>query len=447
MIERIGLDAPGARWLLTLTMLTAVALGGPRTLEAQRILTESQQVITVAKGKSALVIHPRPLQRVTVADAEIADPVTVSPQELLVNGKQVGTTSLIVWSDGGQATIYTVEVTADAALIGRQLQFLFPETEINVSASGNNLILSGAVGDATVARRAVEIAGASGATVVNNLSAPTAEQILVKVRFAEVTRNAGFEFGTEFRGLNLHRLESGDQLTDRFVESQSLSDHLVHFFLVGDNIGFEAKIAAMRARGEFRSLAEPNLLALEGQAASFLAGGEFPFPVMQGGNSNSVTIIWKEFGVRLNFVPHVTNTGSIRLAIEPEVSSLDFANGISFGGFRLPTILSRRARTEVELRPGQHLAIAGLLDNSILDNIEKLPILGDIPILGALFRSKEAKQKRTELLVIVTPHIVKPTDTQPPVPTGETETWKWMRGLRDRDLPKPVQPPFEGGTQ
>jgi pilus assembly protein CpaC len=417
----------------------------PRGLRGQRVQTESEQVIAVAKGKSALTRHTMPLQRVTVADPEIAEPVVVSPRELLINGKAIGTTSLIVWDEAGQATIYTVEVTADAAQIERQLRLLFPSTELVVTASGNNVILTGQVRDASVARRAVEIAGSSGATVVNNLAAPTAEQILLHVRFAEVSRTAAQQIGSSISAFNVGRLDPGADGVDRTIEI-SLSEGLVRLFLVGDNTSLEATISALKARGEFRSLAEPNLMALEGQAASFLAGGEFPFPVIQGANNGGMTIVWKEFGIRLNFVPNVTNTGSIRLTVEPEVSSLDFANGLTISGFRIPSILSRRARTQVELRPGQHLAIAGLLDNSILSKVEKIPLLGDIPILGALFRSKDAKQNRTELLVIVTPHIVHPLDAAPPLPTGEPEDWNWMRGLRPRDLLRQSRPPT-GGSQ
>jgi pilus assembly protein CpaC len=434
---------PGRLALLALMPMMALFL--PGELRGQRILTESEQVITVAKGKSALTVHNAALQRVTVADPEIADPVIVSARELVVNGKAIGTTSMIVWGEGGQTTLYTVEVTADAAQIERQLRFLFPQTEMGVKASGNNVILTGQVRDATIARRAVEVAKSSGAQVVNNLAAPSAEQILLQVRFAEVSRTGAFKLGAHLKSVNIGRLDPGADGVNQTIET-TLSEGLVKLFLSGDNTSLNAVIEAMKSRGEFRSLAEPNLLALEGQEASFLAGGEFPFPVLQGGGGNSVSIVWKEFGIRLSFLPHVTNTGSIRLAVEPEVSSLDFANGLTISGFRLPAILSRRAKTEVELRPGQHLAIAGLLDNTMLNNVQKIPLLGDLPVLGALFRSKDAKQNRTELLVIVTPHLVHPTETAPPLPTGEPESWNWMRGLRPQDLPPANRPP-NGGSR
>jgi pilus assembly protein CpaC len=432
---------PGRLALLALMPMMALVL--PGQLWGQRILTESQQVITVAKGKSALTVHNTPLQRVTVADPEIADPVIVSARELVVNGKAIGTTSMIVWGEGGQTTLYTVEVTADAAQIERQLRFLFPQTELGVLASGNNVILTGQVRDATIARRAVEVAKSSGAQVVNNLAAPSAEQILLQVRFAEVSRTGALKLGANLKSVNIGRLDPGADGVNQTIET-TLSEGLVKLFLSGDNTSLLAEIEAMKSRGEFRSLAEPNLLALEGQEASFLAGGEFPFPVLQGGDGGRVTVVWKEFGIRLKFVPHVTNTGSIRLAVEPEVSSLDFANGLTISGYRLPAILSRRAKTEVELRPGQFLAIAGLMDNTMLNNVQKIPLLGDLPVLGALFRSKEAKQNRTELLVIVTPHLVHPTETAPPLPTGEPESWNWMRGLRPQDLPPTNRPPNGG---
>jgi pilus assembly protein CpaC len=190
-------------------------------------------------------------------------------------------------------------------------------------------------------------------------------------------------------------------------------------------------IQALKSTGDFKSLAEPNLLALDGEEASFLAGGEFPFPSIQGGaTTNAVTVQWREFGVRLRFTPRVTNIGNIRLSIAPEVSALDFAGGLSMGGFQIPSILTRKAETQVELKEGQHLAIAGLIDNSIQENIDKLPFLGEIPVLGALFRSKELRQERTELLVLVTPKLVQPSDDAIPVPTGEPDQWDWKYELR-----------------
>jgi pilus assembly protein CpaC len=402
-------------------------------VSGQEVLTRGQEVISVAKGKSALVTQTQGLQRVAVGDPAIAEAVVVSPTELLVNGREIGSTTIIMWSQRGQVTLSSVEVVPDVEGISRQIAGLFPGADVRVAAAGRNVVLSGATQDPTLIRRIIDIAKTSGANVIPNFQAPSAAQVLLQVRFAEVTRSAALRLSTAIGTLNPQRLQPNQD--DKRIET--LSDGLVRLFLMGANDSLDILLRALRQNGQFRSLAEPNLLTLEGQEASFLAGGEFPFPVVQG-TTGTVTIVWKEFGVRLTFTPNVTATGAIRLVVEPEVSSLDFANALSFGGFRIPSVLTRRAKTQVELAQGQHLAIAGLVDNSLTDNVTKIPLLGDIPILGTFFRSKDAQQNRTELLVIVTPRVVQPTDTMPRLPTGETDTWKWMRGMR-QSTPSPEE--------
>ncbi len=188
-------------------------------------------------------------------------------------------------------------------------------------------------------------------------------------------------------------------------------------------------------------------MAVEGQEASFLAGGEFPYPSVQGGQNNQVSIQWKEFGVVLNFTPHITNDGSIRLDVAPEVSSLDFANGLTFSGFQIPSLITRRAETQVELRPGQSFAIAGLLDNQQQRDVDQIPILGQIPIIGTFFSSKGSRDLQTELLVVVTPHIVEPLDYVPPLPTGDPANWDRSRYFDESTLNPPagvrIVPPDE----
>jgi pilus assembly protein CpaC len=189
----------------------------------------------------------------------------------------------------------------------------------------------------------------------------------------------------------------------------------------------------LSSKGLLKSLAEPNLITLPGKEASFLAGGEFPYPAVQGGGGgNAVSIVFKEFGIRLKFTPTITRGGSIRLKVAPEVSALDFSNPLVFGGFTIPSILSRRTETEVEMKNGQYLAIAGLVDNTMTENATKIPILGDIPILGQFFRSKDARQRRSELLVLISPKLVLPSDTATALPTGEPGTWKWKGGLKPK---------------
>ncbi|MEJ2502495.1 MAG: type II and III secretion system protein, partial [Gemmatimonadota bacterium] len=214
------------------------------------------------------------------------------------------------------------------------------------------------------------------------------------------------------------------------------SDGLLELSLINSDAHLRAVIRALQESGDFKSLAEPNLLALDGQEASFLAGGEFPYPTVQGAQtSDAITIEWREFGVRLDFTPTITNSGNVHLSIAPEVSSLDFAGGLVVSGFQIPSVLTRRAFTEVELREGQHLAIAGLMDRAMQDNIRKLPLLGDIPILGALFRTTNERQEATELLVIVTPQIIEPSNEPLEIPTGEPETWDWEPWLAPSEGP------------
>ncbi len=415
---------PGKRWPTTLALGALLLVGSP--LSGQLFITEPEGSVTLAQGTSAVLVNPAEFSRVSIADPEIAEAVVVSPNEVLINGRNLGTTTFVVWDTTGVRRIYGVEVTADAGALERHIATLFPNESIEVTARGNTLILSGRVTSAFVAGRALELAEGSGAVVIDNLQTPAPSQIMLQVRFAEVSRSALRGLGNQVIDvLNPHKIT-----TDGDWRGESDSEGLIELSLIKSNSHLRAVIQAFKESGEFKSLAEPTLLALDGEEASFLAGGEFPFPSVQGGpTSNAVTIEWREFGVRLNFTPVVTNIGNIRLDIAPEVSSLDFAGGLTLSGFEVPTILSRRAETRVELQEGQHLAIAGLLDRTMQESVRQLPLLGDIPILGSLFRSTDERQQVTELLVIVSPRVVEPSDLAPEIPTGEPDTWDWEEPL------------------
>lgn len=422
-------DTPRPTLLLFLLLALAALL--PSLAGAQQVLTEAEQTVTVVRGNSALLQVPAELERVSIADPAVAEAVVLSPREVLINGVTLGTTSLLLWREDDRARLYRVEVVADLAALERQLQSLYPAEPIEVTTvDGETVVVSGLVSNAAVVRGVEQLAAGTGATVVNRLQVPEAAQILLHVRFAEVSRNWFRELGSNLSVLNPQNtgpIEDGD------IEGRTLSEGIVNLILGGEDYRLEALIEALKGNGEFRSLAEPNLIAADGQEATFLAGGEFPFPVVQGGNqAGAVTIEWREFGVRLNFTPTVTDNGNVRLRVAPEVSSLDFTQGLTLQGFQIPALLARRVETEVELRPGQHLALAGLIDNSLLENVDKIPFLGDIPLLGLLFQSQDMRHQRTELLVIVTPHLISPTDEAPAVPTGEPDTWDWKGGL-DRD--------------
>ncbi|MHC4067369.1 MAG: type II and III secretion system protein family protein, partial [Planctomycetota bacterium] len=383
-------------------------------------------------GNSSVVMHGSILDRVSIGNPEIADAVVVSAREVVVNGKAAGTTSLLLWDRAGGRAVYQVRVTADAPMLEREFRSLFPGEDIRARAVGNTVILEGEVADPLMAQRAVSVAQGLGAevTVLDHISVPRPNQVLVQVRFAEVSRNALQELGTNlliYDGENVKAiLGSGDvarsrgstggggvgdggggaptQIADNPLGFTDVVSDAVNFFIFHQPSGLGAFIRALQQRGLFRSLAEPSLLAASGDSATFLAGGEFPYPVLQGGTaSNAVTIQFKEFGIRLNFKPQIMNSGMIRLSVAPEVSQLDFANAVQISGFLIPSLLARKAETTVELADGQTFAIAGLVDNSMAKAVTKVPILGDIPILGYLFKSEEFRQNRTELLVLVTP--------------------------------------------
>jgi len=425
------------RWCFACALSLTVYLGSPRSASGQRVVRSPEQVVSVSKGASALLVNSTTIQRFSIGDPAVAEAVVVSPTEVLINGKTLGTTSLFLWDNSGAIRLYSVEVTADAPGLQRYLSSVLAGETIDVIASGNVVTLSGQVRDASVANRAVEIAKGSGATIVDNLTTPEAVQVLLKVRFAEVNKSAIKEFRSQLATLNPHRLDARDDYNPGWVGSSNtgegggFADGVVDFGLFNANASIEVLIRFLTSKGMLKSLAEPNLIALPGREASFLAGGEFPYPAVQGGGANNaVSIVFKEFGIRLRFTPTITRGGSIRLKVAPEVSALDFSNPLVFGGFTIPSLLTRRAETEVEMKNGQYLAIAGLVDNTMTDNSTKIPILGDIPILGQFFRSKDARQRRTELLVLVSPKLVLPSDTPALLPTGEPASWKWSGQMK-----------------
>jgi len=430
---------------LALAVLASLAIARPAAAqEAVSSAVISSGDINVALGNSHVVSHPVVIRRVSIANPAVADAVPVSSQEILVNGKASGTTTLLLWDNAGGRRMYQVHVSPDAETLQQDLNNLFPGDSIAVQSTGGSVILTGRVSQQLTSERAAAITAgflgveSSDPSIVNHISVPDPGQVLLQVRFAEVSRTA-----IEKAGINLLYIGDdysagtstgrptaptgnlpvgGDIASD---VSQTFSDAL-NIFLIDRQNGIGAFIQALKSNGLFRSLAEPNLLAVHGEEASFLAGGEFPYPVVQGGsNVGAVTIQWREYGIRLNFTPTIQPSGNIRLHVAPEVSTLDFANGLTLQGFNIPSILARRAETEIELADGQTFAIAGLIDNSILEDIDKIPVLGDIPILGSLFRSKELRQNKSELLVLVTPRLVQPLDVAPEVPTGEPDAWDW----------------------
>jgi pilus assembly protein CpaC len=350
--------------------------------------------------------------------------VAVSPREVVVNGRRSGQTTLIVWQRAGSRLLFDLTVqesTARLDAVNRELREELAGQDIRMTVEGKDVFLRGTANDLASAERAAAIAGTLG-TVVNllHVDVPPAEaQILLKVRFANVDRTALTELGANLvstGATNTIGTTTTGQFTPPTVSASpgqpaalTLTDAL-NIFLFRRDLNLGATIQALQSRQLVEILAEPNVLAINGKRASFLAGGEFPYPTLQGGASGvgQITIAFREFGVRLSFLPILTLRGTIRLQVTPEVSALDAANGVSFQGGTIPGLDMRRVQTEIELEPDQSFVIGGLLDNRITESLSKIPGLGDIPLLGKLFQSKSVTKNNTELLVLVTPEIVRP---------------------------------------
>jgi pilus assembly protein CpaC len=377
--------------------------------------------ITVGAGMTHLLDMAVNIERVSVAAPETVEAVPVSARSLMVNGKAPGETSLVVWLSDGSRKEYDVDVKIGAARIQAardQLQREFG-TNVQLTVDNTSVYLSGTVKDMYQAGRAASIATAVG-RVVNLLKIsvpPQEKQILLKVRFADVDRSKSLELG-----INLFGVIKGYPFTETAGTAGgaslssltppitfTLSDAL-NLFLFDPHANIGAGIQALAGKNVLQILAEPNLLAMNGKEASFVAGGEFPYPTLQGGGAGvgQVTISFREFGIRLKFIPTVTPRGTIKLHVAPEVSSLDFANALSVAGGTVPALNTRRVETDVELQDGQSFGIAGLLNNQTTETLSKIPGLGDIPVLGKLFQSRTVNRQNSELLVIVTPQLVDP---------------------------------------
>ena len=378
--------------------------------------------LVVTVGKSLILDCPVDLRRISVANVDLADALAVNPREVLINGKAPGETSVIIWQQDGGRAFYDLRVrpsTARLEAVRRQVEQELPRQDVSLAVENDTVFLRGTVKDLSSAGRALSMAATLG-KVVNLLRVevpPASAQILLKVRFADVDRAA-----TSALGVNLLSTGAtgtvGQVTTGQFgpaipqVQPNgvtfTLSDAL-NIFLFRPDLNLGTLIKALENKNLLELLAEPNVLAIDGKPASFVAGGEFPFPVVQGGaTAGSVTIQFREYGVRINFLPHVTPRGTIRLQVAPEVSSLDFANALQFQGYTIPALATRRVETEVELESGQSFVIAGLLDNNITESLNKIPGLGDIPLLGKLFQSRSRTRNNSELMVLITPELVRP---------------------------------------
>jgi len=441
------------KWIL---MAVGCALAAPMSVwgqgqvaalaPAKITVQDSANEISLAVGKSVLVDCARPIKRVAVGIGEIAIASAISPNEIMVNGKAAGETSLILWDTAGGRQFFNVTVRAAQSATDTKLESVrreildeLPGQGVKVTGDVNAVYLRGLVNNLTSSTRAVQIASTSGLKVVNllNVKVPDAEpQILLKVRFASYDRSKAEKMGINLFSLGLGNTvggissgalspptisggsstgsSSGSGVTSSSGSATFSSDYNFLAYFPGLNAG--AEIEALETKGGVQILAEPNLVTTSGKQASFLAGGEYPYPTVQGSGSsgNSVTIQFKEYGVRLNFLPTITPRGTIHLQVAPEVSSLNTTDEVTISGFTIPSITTRKVRTEVELKAGDSFIIGGLLDRRETQTLEKIPFIGDIPVLGKFFQSKTKSRTNSELIVIVTPEYVDP------IPAGQT---------------------------
>jgi pilus assembly protein CpaC len=417
IIRRISLIVAS----LILVLVNSAAQAQETSYKASFKQNKEPIAVNVLVGQSRVINFDRPVGRFSVSNPEIAEAILVTPDQVLVNGKAFGQVNFIAWEQsGGQYLVFDVYVRTNLSLIDSQIRALFPKDDIRVSQANGSVVLSGSVADLKTSAQVQSVVEAAGFKTVNMLASPVKNmaQVQLQVRVAEVSRNRLKDLGTSYAyqggvgrsGVYANSGSGPSALTDvtKGVVSGTLSSALNLFVMGGNTLSM---IHALQTQGALRELAEPNLIAMDGEQASFLAGGEFPVPIVQGGtDKTTVTIVFKEYGVRLNFKPTIIDEDHIRLELEPEVSTIDFANGVKFDGFLIPALKTRRAKTGVELRDGQSFALAGLLDNSETRSLSKVPVLGDVPVLGALFKSKSYQKNETELMFIVTAQMVKPVN-------------------------------------
>jgi len=393
--------------------------------------------IRLTVGKSIVIDYPTDIARISTSNPEIADASPVTGREVLVHGKSYGTVTLVVWSKTGQRNFYNITVEQNLEPLRKLLKETFPEQDIHVQSSRDSLSLTGRVANRDIADRATALASPFAKTVVNDLqlaAPPIEKQILLRIKFAELDRSAANQFAVNLVSTGatntVGTVGTGQAAgpTPSTLNSSGLAgnstfsiSNALNIFAFRPDLNLGVLIQALEQRNILQTLDEPTLITSDGKEASFLVGGEFPIPILQGGaNSGAVTIQFREYGVRLSFTPVVTGNNNIRLHVKPEVSALDYSNALSFNGFTIPALSSRKMETNIELGEGQSFVIAGLIDKQVTETLARIPFLSSLPILGNLFKSKSLTSSDTELIVMVTPEItmpLQPGDAKPIVPT------------------------------
>jgi pilus assembly protein CpaC len=428
--------------IVSLTILSPVLQSGakgelaaaqPDSQEPAPLTSGAQGTLRVYQGKSFVLNTTEIIKRVSVTNDEVATAIVISPTQILIHGLKPGIISLLLWNEQEQVQAFDLQVLAvpmNLDPLRNTLSTVLPGEEIHIRQSGSAIVLTGTVSSDAAAEQAAAVAKTSADSVVSLLEVtqPVKQVVMLEVKFAEVQRNAAQQLGVNIfstGALNTPGMISTQQFGPPTANNLSSSigapltgfntelefTDVLNIFAFRPDLNLGLMIRALEQKSLLQTLAEPNLLALGGKEASFLAGGEFPVPIIQGTSGTpTVSVAFKEFGIRLKFVATPNPDGTILLHVAPEVSALDFANAVTLSGFLIPALTTRRAETELELKDGQSFALAGLLDNRVTNIKDKVPWLGDVPILGKLFQSKNFSTGKTELLVMVTPHIVTPLE-------------------------------------
>lgn len=412
---------------------SSTAAAGATSQEAQTSPTQAPetQSVHIQVGRSIVINSQTPLRRIVVSNPAVLDTVTASTTQVVVTAKVAGSSSLVMWDQNSNARILDVYADIDVSGLRDGIQAAFPNEHINIEAEQGKILATGAVSSKAIADDVVRMASIYSKEIVDSLivQLPHEKQMMLKVTFAEVDRTKLEQFGfnilstgaantvgtTSTGQFGQPSLGTTGEITNSIGASASgfttslTASNLLNVFLFRPDLNLGATIQDLQQKNVLQILAEPNLMARNGEPAKFLAGGEFPFPVVQGGTGSyaAVTIQFKPFGVKLDFTGTIEGD-VIRLKIAPEVSTLDYTNAVTISGFEVPALSTRRAETEIELRNGQSFGIAGLLDRRATVELSKMPGIGDIPILGQLFRSKSYSRTDTELMVLVTPTIIDP---------------------------------------
>jgi pilus assembly protein CpaC len=401
--------------------------------------------LTVTVGKSLTIDSPLAIRRLATANGSLVDAQAISPKEILLNGKAPGETSLIIWQDDGTRLIYDLTVRVSPQRLNavrEQIARDYPDADINVTFDNDTAFVRGTVADVTAADRIMAIVSTlSKAVNLLKVQVPAVEpQILLKVRFVNVDRSASRQLGVNFASgaFNMQSaIGTGPAISTAGAVAASTGGSIFNIFALRPDINLLTEITALENKNLLETLAEPNLLTFSGTRATFTAGGQFPYLTPQPSATGvTFTVSFKDYGVLLSFLPRVTPQGTIHMQVSPEVSALDYTNTVTIQGTAVPGLTVRKVTTEVDLESGQTFVIAGLLDKQITDSFSKIPGLGDIPILGKLFQSKTITKNNSELMIIITPEIVRPIPAQQPVPE-----LKWTVPFMTDNSPIPIRQP------